>query len=164
MRGSSSTGRCARPHSSETRAMADDERRDPAADRFDDYLDALLGEGRPSPESVADRDEAEMARVAAELAATGRRGAAGVEPDPAFVEQLRRRMQEADSGIASVRTPPPVHGRPQPAGSRPWRLSRRDVLRAGIGAAAGLAAGLVGISLRQRDEDGDGIGGDGTPL
>lgn len=144
--------------------MADDERRDPAADRFDDYLDALLGHGRPSPESVADRDEAEMARVAAELAATGRLGAAGVDPDPAFVEQLRRRMREADAGIASVRTPPPVRARPQPAGSRPWRLSRRDVLRAGIGAAAGLAAGLVGISIRQRDEGGDGIGGDGTPL
>jgi len=41
--------------------MADEERRDDAT-RFDGYLEALLGEGRPSPESVADRDEAEMAR------------------------------------------------------------------------------------------------------
>jgi len=50
--------------------MADDERRpDGAAERFDDYLEALLGAGRPSPESVADREEAEMARLAAELAA-----------------------------------------------------------------------------------------------
>ena len=132
--------------------MADDQRRDPAADRFDGYLDALLREGRPSPDDVADRDEAEMARVAAELAAA--RGAATAEPDPAFVEQLRRRMRQADAGIASVRTPPPVRAsQPLPAGARLWRLSRRDVLRAGIGAAAGLAAGLVGVSLRERTED-----------
>ena len=144
--------------------MADDElRHDPAADRFDGYLDALLGEGRPSPDDVADRDEAEMARVAAELAAAAR-GATSADPDPAFVEQLRRRMRQADAGIASVRTPPPVRaGQPQPAGTRPWRLSRRDVLRAGIGAAAGLAAGLVGISLRDR-ADGDSIDADRGPL
>jgi nitrite reductase/ring-hydroxylating ferredoxin subunit len=143
--------------------MVDDDRRDPAADRFDGYLDALLGDGRPSPDDVADRDEAEMARVAAELAATAR-GASGAEPDAAFVEQLRRRMREADAGIASVRTPPPVRGAsPRPAGSRAWHLSRRDVLRAGIGAAAGLAAGLVGISLRDRAE-GDPIDPDRAPL
>lgn len=144
--------------------MADDERRDRAAERFDEYLDALLGDGRPSPDTVASRDEAEMARVAAELAATAHRGAAGVEPDPAFVAQLRRRMREADAGIASVRTPPPVRADPQPGGARPWRISRRDVLRAGIGAAAGLAAGLVGISIGRRDGDGDGIGDGDTPL
>lgn len=133
--------------------MADDERRDPAADRFDGYLDALLGSGRPSPDHVADRDEAEMARIAAELAA-GAQGSAASGPDPAFVEQLRRRMREADAGIATVRTPPPVRpSAPQPAGTRPWHVSRRDVLRAGFGAAAGLAAGLVGITLRERTDD-----------
>lgn len=143
--------------------MADDQRHDPAADRFDGYLDALLGEGRPSPDDVADRDEAEMARVAAELAASAR-GAAGADPDPAFVEQLRRRMRQADAGIASVRTPPPVRApQPLPAGTRAWHLSRRDVLRAGLGAAAGLAAGLVGISLRERAED-EPMGGDRAPL
>ena len=37
--------------------MADDERRDlDAAERFDRYLESLLGEGRPSPESVGDGD------------------------------------------------------------------------------------------------------------
>ena len=38
--------------------MADDDRRlNDAAERFDAYLEALLGDGRPSPEAVGDRDE-----------------------------------------------------------------------------------------------------------
>ena len=140
--------------------MADDEIRDDRPERFDAYLDALLGDGRPSPESVADRDEAEMARLAAELAATGQAS----DPDPAFVEQLRRRMREADAGITSVRTPPPVRAsQPVPSGSARMRLSRRDVLRAGLGAAAGLAAGLVGVSLTQRADENRRLGGD-APL
>jgi len=132
--------------------MADEPRGpDEAADRFDDYLEALLGAGRPSPESVTDRDEAEMARLAAELAAT-MVPAGGAQPDPAFVEQLRRRMQEADAGIAAVREPLPVRERPtaEPGGRSRWRLSRRELLQAGVGAAAGLAAGVVGLSLRDR--------------
>jgi len=142
--------------------MADERRdaREDGADRFEAYLDALLGQGRPSPDSVADSDEAEMARLAAELAGT--RGGAG--PDPAFVEQLRRRMREADAGISAVRTPPPVREQPRPAGSRAWRLTRRDVLRAGIGAAAGLAAGLVGVSLRERAETPGSLGSEDAPL
>ena len=105
--------------------MSDDERRDEAS-RFDGYLEALIGEGRPSPESVADRDEAEMARLAAELAASAQ-APSGTEPDPAFVEQLRRRMREADAGITAVRTPPPVRSQAAPAGTSRWHLSRRDV-------------------------------------
>jgi len=146
--------------------MADDERRigDDAADRFDHYLDALLGAGRPSPDSVADRDEAEMAHLAAELAASGAQPA-GADPDPAFVEQLRRRMREADAGIAAVREPPPVRDRrAEPAGRRRWRLSRRELLQAGLGAAAGMAAGVVGMSLRTPDEPQPGAGGDDVPL
>jgi nitrite reductase/ring-hydroxylating ferredoxin subunit len=132
--------------------MADDDRRlNDAAERFDGYLEALLGDGRPSPEAVGDRDEAEMARTAAEMAAGARADDAG--PDPAFVEQIRLRMREADAGIETVRTPPPVReSQPQPAGSRRWRLSRRQVLQAGLGAAAGLAAGLAGVTLRARTE------------
>jgi nitrite reductase/ring-hydroxylating ferredoxin subunit len=151
--------------------MADDlHRPDDAADRFDDYLEALLGAGRPSPESVADRDEAEMARLAAELAATVS-SSATAEPDPAFLEQLRRRMREADAGIAAIREPLPVRepARVEPGGRRPWRLSRRELLQAGIGAAAGLAAGVVGLSLRDRGgavpdpggSDGPLVGGEG---
>ncbi len=144
--------------------MADLDRRDAdAAERFDGYVEALLGEGRPSPDTVGDRDQAEMARMAAELAASGR-DRAGTEPDPAFLEQLRRRMRAADAGISAVRTPPPVREAPVPAGSRAWRLSRRSVLQAGLGAAAGLAAGVVGITLRERPPDGGTIGGSDGPL
>jgi nitrite reductase/ring-hydroxylating ferredoxin subunit len=128
--------------------MADPERPiDDAAERFDAYLEALLGDGRPSPEAVGDRDEAEMARMAAELAASAN---AGTSADPAFIEQLRLRMRQADTGIASVRRPPPVREQPQPSGAGRWRLSRRQVLQAGLGAAAGMAAGVIGASLGSR--------------
>lgn len=150
--------------------MADDERRAAeSADRFDRYLDALLGAGRPSPESVDDLDEAEMARMAAELAAAGS-ASDGLDPDPAFLEQLRLRMRRADEGIEAVRTSPPVREQPRPRGRRRWRLTRREVLQAGLGAAAGLAAGAAGVALTgPRDAPpgpGDGrdaplVGGDG---
>jgi cytochrome b6-f complex iron-sulfur subunit len=117
-----------------------------AAERFDGFLETLLGDGRPSPEAVDDRDEAEMARMAAELAASGRPGAASA-PDPAFIEQLRLRMREADAGVDAVRVPPPVREQPLAAGSARWRLSRRQLLQAGFGAAAGMAAGVIGVSL-----------------
>ena len=137
--------------------MADDRRLHDDADRFDAYVDALLGGGRPSPDAIGDRDEAEMARLAAELAAADSPTETGGHPDPAFLEQLRRSMREADAGIAAVRTPPPVRGRAvEPAGTRGLRLSRRDLLQAGLGAAAGLAAGAIGLSLR-------GAGGDAGP-
>ena len=133
--------------------MADDERRlSDAADRFDGYLDALLGAGRPSPEAVSDRDEAEMARLAAELAAAGGHPPSGSAPDAAFIEQLRLRMREADAGVATVRQPPPVRDEARPGGASRWRLSRREMLRAGLGAAAGMAAGVVGATLRTRDD------------
>jgi len=143
--------------------MADDERRDgDAAERFDAYLEALLGDGRPSPEAVGDRDEAEMARMAAELAASGRSDA---EADAAFIEQMRLRMREADAGIAAVRVPPPVREvEATPSdGTRRWRLSRRQLLQAGLGAAAGMAAGVIGVSLTGGNRRGSTLG-DGAPL
>jgi len=123
----------------------DDGRLRDAAERFDRYLDSLFGAGRPSPETVDDRDEAEMARTAAELAAAAApdRGS----PDPAFLEQLRRRMRLADDAVAGVRTPPPIRERAEPIGRRTWHLSRRELLQAGVGAAAGLAAGTIGLAL-----------------
>jgi cytochrome b6-f complex iron-sulfur subunit len=126
----------------------DDERRPlhEAADRFDVYLDALLGDERPSPDAVHDRDEAEMARTAAELGAASRADG-DLDPDRAFLDQLRLRMRAADEALDAVRTPPPVRERPEPGGAWRWRLSRRDALRAGIGAAAGLAIGAAGMAL-----------------
>jgi cytochrome b6-f complex iron-sulfur subunit len=127
--------------------MADD-RRDlhEAAARFDAYLDALLGDERPSPDAVDDRDEAEMARTAAELTAALAEGGRA-DPDPAFLDQLRLRMRAADEAFATVRTPPPVRERPEPKGARRWRLTRREALRAGLGAAAGLTLGATGMAL-----------------
>jgi nitrite reductase/ring-hydroxylating ferredoxin subunit len=141
--------------------MADE--RDPRAERFERYLDALLGDERPSPDDVASGDEAEMARLAAEMAGTS--GGAGPDPDPAFLEQVRLRMRAADDGVAAVQVPPPVRERgstgAEPAGRRTWRLTRREVLQAGIGAAAGLAAGLIGVSVSAtRRDDRATLGGD----
>lgn len=142
--------------------MADDERRlGEDADRFDGYLDALLGGGRPSPDTVGEGDEAEMARLAAEMAAAG--AGRDADPDPAFIDQLRRRMREADAGIAAVRTPPPVREPPASGRTARWRLSRRQVLHAGLGAAAGLAAGMTGAVLRPARQDPAPVG-DGQPL
>jgi len=128
--------------------MADE--RDPRAERFERYLDALLGGDRPSPDDVASGDEPEMARLAAEMA--GAVGPQRAEPDPAFVEQLRLRMRAADEGLVAIHVPPPVRERGQshgvePAGRRAWHLTRRQVLQGGIGAAAGLAAGLIGAMV-----------------
>ncbi len=122
---------------------------DASVERLDRYLDALLGGGRPSPDDVGGSDEAEMARTAAELS-----GAVGPpqaqDPDPAFVEQLRLRMRQADAGIASVQVPPPVRPRPHLAesdGTSRVRISRRQLLQTGLVGAAGLAAGIVGASV-----------------
>ncbi|MGH2427304.1 MAG: hypothetical protein ACRDGV_00245, partial [Candidatus Limnocylindria bacterium] len=115
--------------------MADDPRDQAASERFDRYLDALLAGARPSPDEVAEGDEAEMARTAAELAAAMPADREAREPDPAFVEQLRLRMRQADEGISAVQTPPPVRASTvEPAGRHRWRLSRRELLRAGFGA------------------------------
>jgi cytochrome b6-f complex iron-sulfur subunit len=142
--------------------MAED--RDPRAERFERYVDALLGGDRPSPDDVASGDEAEMARLAAEMAAAV--GGHEAVPDQAFVEQLRLRMRAADEGLAAVHVPPPVRERDgaplvEPAGHRGWRLTRRQVLQGGLGAAAGLAAGLVGAMVAgSRRTEAPSLGGD----
>lgn len=142
------------------------------AERFDHFLDALIGGGRPSPEDVGSRDEAEMARTAAELAAAASLSAtssAAADPDPAFVEQLRLRMRQADAGIAAVQIPPPVRAgaaRAAPeaaAGLSRVRISRRALLQAGAGAAAGLAAGALGITVLRPTTTPRSLGGD-SPL
>ena len=148
--------------------MSDPRHEEDMAERFDEYLEAILGSGRPTPDSVGDRDEAEMARLAAELAAAAGSEPARREPDPAFLEQLRLRMRAADEGISTVRVPPPVRADATPTSVARWRLSRRQVLQAGIGAAAGLAASVIGASLSSRPardpigwDDGDLVAGEG---
>jgi nitrite reductase/ring-hydroxylating ferredoxin subunit len=135
---------------------------DPRAERFERYLDALLADGRPSPDDVGDRDEAEMARLAAELSAAA--DPDGGAPDPAFVEQLRLRMRQADRGIAAVRTPLPLRPSAVKATGR-VRVTRRQLLIAGLSGAAGLAAGAAGFGLlRPASENRDWIWDDGTDL
>lgn len=119
---------------------------EPRAERFERYLDALLAGGRPSPDDVEDRSEAEMARLAAEMSAAADPDEGG--PDPAFLDQLRLRMRQADNGIASVHAPLPM--RPGLGGPRSKvRVTRRQVLVAGLTGAAGLAAGAVGATVLQ---------------
>ena len=143
-----------------------DEAMVPGADRFEHYLDALLGGERPSPDDVADRDEAEMARLAAELSAAAD-PAEGV-PDAAFLDQLRIRMRQADQGIATVQEPLPL--RPTSATAGRMRITRRHMLQAGVIGAAGVAAGAAGIVLLRPEvaerapiwDDGSGlVGADG---
>lgn len=107
---------------------------------LDRYVDDLLSGARPLPDQVAVEDAA-AARLAAELAAAG--DPAAGRPDPAFVDQLRLRMRQADEGIAAVRAARPGAG----IALGRLRLTRRDLLRGGIGAAAGLAAGALGVSV-----------------
>jgi nitrite reductase/ring-hydroxylating ferredoxin subunit len=128
---------------------------DAAAERFERYLEAVLSDGRPSPDDVTEGDEAEMARLAAELHAatdpdTG-------TPDAAFVEQLRLRMRQADAGIAAVREPLPYRpgiADPGPAGR--IRITRRQLLGGGLVAGAGIAAGAVGASILRPVANGGG--------
>jgi cytochrome b6-f complex iron-sulfur subunit len=116
----------------------------PRADRFERYLDALLAGGRPSPDDVEDRDEAEMAHLAAELSAAVDPDGGG--PDPAFLDQLRLRMRQADQGIASVKAPMPMRqGLGGPIGR--VRVTRRQLLRGAVIGAAGVAAGAAGMTL-----------------
>jgi cytochrome b6-f complex iron-sulfur subunit len=131
------------------------------ADRFERYLDALLTGGRPSPDDIADSDEAEMARLAAELSAAADPGEG--EPDGAFLDQLRLRMRQADQGIATVQEPLPL----RPSGAKPGRvtITRRQLLQASVIGAAGVAAGAAGIVLlRELQPQGDGFWDDGSGL
>ena len=129
---------------------------DEREEAFAAYVDALVEGGRPAPEQVAE-DEADMARLAAELAAAGDTSRA--DPDPAFVEQLRLRMRDADAGITSVQDWTLPAGAPL----HRVRLTRRDLLRVGLGAAAGLAAGAGAISIL-RPAGPTPLTGNGRPL
>jgi nitrite reductase/ring-hydroxylating ferredoxin subunit len=142
--------------------MAED-RDEQRAERFERYLDALLANGRPSPDDVADRDEAEMARLAAELSAAA--NPAESAPDPAFLDQLRLRMRQADQGIASVQVPLPVRRDANAGpGTRRVRITRRQLLQGGLVGAAGIAAGALGAVILGRQPGRDPIWDDGGGL
>jgi nitrite reductase/ring-hydroxylating ferredoxin subunit len=130
------------------------------ADGFARYLDTLLAGGRPSPDAVSDRDEAEMARLAAELRAAAEPDEGS--PDEAFLDQLRLRMRQADQGIAAVQVPLPV--RPGIGGRASMRVSRRQLLQAGLVGAAGVAAGVVVGVLGRQERQGELIFDDGSAL
>jgi nitrite reductase/ring-hydroxylating ferredoxin subunit len=68
-------------------------------------------------------------------------------------------MRDADAGISSVQGWTPPAG----ASLRRIRLTRRDLLRVGLGAAAGLAAGAGAISIL-RPADRVPLVGNGRPL
>jgi nitrite reductase/ring-hydroxylating ferredoxin subunit len=142
------------------------------AERFERYLDALISGERPSPDDVANGEEAGMARTAAELAAAAsvaHAGPRGADPDPAFVEQLRLRMRQADQGIASVQVALPVRAKPAGLGGAApidltrIRVTRRALLQAGAGAAVGLAAGALGLAALRPAPTERPLGGD-VPL
>jgi menaquinol-cytochrome c reductase iron-sulfur subunit len=128
-------------------AEMDDVQLEPRAERFERYLDALLAGGRPSPDDISDRDEAEMARLAAELSAAADPESAA--PDPAFIEQLRMRMRQADQGIAAVQEPLPMRPGIGPAVRDPGRVrvTRRQLLGAAVTGMAGMAAGAAAMTI-----------------
>ena len=146
--------------------MADEQNQMPEhdeqrAERFERYLDSLLSGGRPSPDHVADRHEAEMAHLAAEMAAAADPSG---QPEPAFLEQLRMRMRQADQGIASVQSPPPVRRDAGVVPGRSVRITRRQLLQAGLLGGAGVAAGALGASVLRDTKQREPIWDDGSGL
>jgi nitrite reductase/ring-hydroxylating ferredoxin subunit len=72
-------------------------------------------------------------------------------------------MRQADSGIAAVMEPLPL--RPGLGGPRSRvRVTRRQLLQAGLVGAAGLAAGAVGATILRSPEQGELIWDDGSGL
>jgi Rieske Fe-S protein len=143
-------------------AEMDDVQLEPRAERFERYVDALLAGGRPSPDDIDDTDEAEMARLAAELSAAAdpEHGA----PDSAFVEQLRMRMRQADQGIAAVQEPLPVRAGVSRGPGR-VRVTRRQLLAATVTGMAGVAAGAAAMTIVRPVRADEGlIWDDGTGL
>jgi cytochrome b6-f complex iron-sulfur subunit len=129
---------------------------DERSDELDRFIDTLIEGGRPAPDGMVG-DEAPLARLAAELAAAAQPERAN--PDPAFVEQLRLRMRDADAGLSSVQE----WTLPAGASLRRVRMTRRDLLRVGLGAAAGLAAGAGVISILRPSGPAP-LTGNGRPL
>ena len=107
---------------------------DAAAERFERYLEAVLSDGRPSPDDVTEGDEAEMARLAAELHAA---------TDPTRGPRTVRSSSScgcgcahADAGIAAVREPLPYRPGIADPGPAVGFGSPADLLGGGLVAGA----------------------------
>ncbi len=113
-----------------------------AAERLEGIIGALAADQRP-PTSGSDAELAELARLAGTL-----RGTLSPDPTPSadFARDLRARLEgelfaDAPSSPSSV-----APARPRRTGGP----SRRQLVRGGLTAAAGLAAGLVaGVEVGQ---------------
>ena len=121
--------------------------------------------GGPRRTSVADRRRGRDGAPRGRAGRHGRRGAAGAHRIRHSSSSCAVRMREADAGIAAVREPPPgPRAIPaEPAGRRPWRLSRRELLqgghrrRGGPGGRAWSASRCASATrTRRADPGGDG--------
>jgi Rieske Fe-S protein len=123
---------------------------DQAAERVERYIADLHAGRHAMPPTDATPAEAEAMQMAARLH-TASEVAAG--PRDAFVNDLRARLERDLFPTAAV-TPPaapqvPPQQSPPPPATRQGRAgaSRRALLRGGLAAAGGLAAGLAGGAL-----------------
>ena len=173
---SCSTGRCARPRCSGrprwlTSATAS-RRAWQEAERFEQLPRGAAQRRAPIAgrrRRAATRRRWRARRPSSRQPPASRRPVAGADPDPAFVEQLRLRMRQADAGIASVRCRrrcEPRRASDAPAARlrpAPDRISRRALLQGGAGAAVGLAAGALGLAALRPPQTQRQLGGD-SPL
>ena len=134
---------------------ADLEEETPGAESMEQYvqlhehIERLRADRRPLPPSLRSADDARPY----EMAALFRSAAPGAgEPDPAFMQALRTRMHAQQRNAAVSQAGEAAALGSQPSSSRRDRanVSRRGILRAGLGAAAAAAAGVgVGVAVER---------------
>lgn len=116
-----------------------------------EHIERLRADRRPLPPTLRGDDEASPYQMAALF-----RSAApdASTPDPEFVRSLSARLLRGGRRIAAARSSgatasPPTQPSEQPSGGR-RHVSRRGLLRSGLGAAAAAAAGLaVGVGIER---------------
>lgn len=117
-----------------------------------EHIERLRADRRPLPPSLRSAEEARPYQMAA-LFRSAAPGAA--DPDPAFVQALRTRTRADQGNAATSRADDATEHTAQaipPTRQRSERtsVSRRGILRAGLGAAAAAAAGVgVGIAVER---------------
>lgn len=121
----------------------------PAEEQLERFISALQADQRPAvPDELAPED-AEALRMAALLSGTL---GGDVAPRPAFARDLRDRLERElfppDMTDALSPTPAPM---PQPMPPRRAGTSRRNLMRTGLAAAAGIAAGVAGGALIENE-------------